>query len=41
MFKQQNRAATQGDSENNNQQTSTADVEKSNETEVSIGKFYK
>jgi len=38
MFKYQHRSPTQGDSENNNQQTTTANVEKSEETEVSTDK---
>jgi hypothetical protein len=38
IFKQQNRSPTQGDSENNYQPTTTANVEKSHETESSTGK---
>jgi hypothetical protein len=39
MFKYQHRSPTQGDSENNNQQTTTANVEKNEETEVSTDKL--
>jgi hypothetical protein len=40
MFKHSNRPIAQGDNENNNQQTTTDNVEKSHETELSTGKFY-
>ena len=39
MFKPQNRPTTPGDNENKNQQTSTANIEKTEGTEVSTGKF--
>jgi hypothetical protein len=40
MFKYPNRSTIQVDSENNNQQTSTTNIEKSQETEVSTGKCH-